>query len=245
MKILERIEKNKFFPVDRPDNKFWYDQDTKERYKHNLTTQPEDWSYRNKIIVYNTNSDGYRTKEFDKINWAKSVVIFGCSYVYGVGNAEDETISACLERIIGIPVINMGVAGSSPNFALHNSTILKIGYPVPKAVIHAWSSPYRCPYYNEKSVFHCGSWNRDINKMGQSWNSTTSNPAVNILMTARMAREMWSDKTNYYDFSIFSSTANYLNCDYIKQVDVARDLGHSGIKTNTLIAEKIAENIRL
>lgn len=244
MKILERIEKNKFFPIDKPDNKFWFDQDTKDRYKNNLKLQPKDWKYRDEIVVYNTNSDGYRTREFNKINWSKSVVIFGCSYVYGVGNTEDETISSCLEKIIGIPVINMGAPGSSPLFALHNSAILNNAYPKPKAVIHAWSSPYRCPCYLEDTIIHCGSWNNDVFKMGKLWNTTISNPVTNLLMVSMISKQMWEGKTNYYEFSMFSSTANYLKCDFIKQVDYARDLGHAGIETNTLVAEKIAENLK-
>lgn len=244
MNIIESIENNKFLPADKPDSKFWYDQDTKERYKQNLKVQPEDWIYRNKIVVYNTNSDGYRTKEFDKVNWAKSIVIFGCSYVYGVGNAEDETISYCLEQLTGIPVINMGVPGSSPTFTMHNSAILYDGYPTPKAVVCAWSSPFRCPYYVHDEVIHCGSWSN--NAMSSAWNrGSSTNPIANLLLASKIVKQIWGNKTSFYSFSMFSSTAKYINCDYIKQIDKARDLGHAGIETNKIIAKKIMESLDL
>jgi hypothetical protein len=245
MKITDRIKEGKFLPVDKPDNKFWYDQDTKERYKNNLKSQPNDWYYRNKIITYDVNSDGYRTKEFSKVNWAKSIVIFGCSQVYGVGNAEEETISGFLEEITGIPVINLGVAGSSPTFAIHNAAIFATNYPTPKALVNIWTSPYRCPYYFKDEVLHCGHWIKDVHKIGETWNYTTSHPFSNIMLNAMISREMWKNKCPYYELTSFESTSKILNCDYIKQIDYARDLGHAGKETNKIVSNKIAENIQL
>ena len=134
----------KFFSIqDRPDTIDWFDQDTKERAKKNYT--PE-WKYATKRIEYHVNSDGYRTKEWNDIHWANSIVLMGCSYVYGVGVAEDETISHQLEDKIGHPVINMGVPGSSPTFTIHNLSCLLAQYN-PKGVVIGWSGSGRAPYY--------------------------------------------------------------------------------------------------
>lgn len=245
MNIIDNLNNKNFFPIDKPTNKFWYDQDTKERYTHNLKVQPEDWNYRNKIVYYFTNSFGYRTKQFKDIDWRKCIVLFGCSYVYGVGSAEDETISGCLEQITGIPVINMGAPGSSPVFSLHNSAILSAKYPNPKAVVYGWSSQYRCPFYTKSEVTHCGNWLKDPKKMGESWNSNEEHPAVNLKMSSIISKEMWNNRTNYYEFTFFKTVADTLNCDYIKQVDYARDLGHSGKESNKIAAETIAKNLNL
>jgi hypothetical protein len=245
MKIIDNIKKGKFLPVDKPDNKFWYDPDDKIKYNENLKTQPQDWHYRKKIITYDVNSDGYRTKEFDLVNWAKTIVIFGGSNVYGVGCAEDETVPFLLEKITGIPVINLGVSGSSSTFALHNSGIFSNYYPTPKAVIHSWTSPFRCPYYMNNEVIHCGHWHDDPKGMAEKWNSTLSHPNTNILLNSIISKQMWIDKCSYYEYTLFESTSQILNCDFIQKEDDARDIEHPGRLTNNKTAEQIAKNIKL
>ena len=113
---------------DTPSGPFM-DQDTKELYKKNLRSQPDDWRYRNKLVKYTLNTHNYRTKEFNIIPWADSVVIFGCSFVFGIGAALDETIAAQLSSIIQKPVINMGAPGTSAMFSLYNSSILRKDCP--------------------------------------------------------------------------------------------------------------------
>lgn len=255
MDLIERIDKGLLLPQQEAiQDKNWFDQDTKELYQKNLKEQPEDWYYRSKKVVYNVNSEGYRSKEFKEIDWHKSIVIFGCSYVYGIGSAEDETISAFLEQITGMPVVNLGAAGSSPLFALHNSIILSEAYPIPKAVVIGWSSAYRCPYYNKYGVLHCGHWNSDKQKLTDVWCNNQVNPLINLKLTAKIFKELWNTKTNYYEFSQFNSSSNVIKCDYIQQIDKGRDLvksndgsytAHNGRETNKKIAEQIAENLNL
>jgi hypothetical protein len=150
-----------------------------------------------------------------------------------------------LEQITGIPVINMGAPGSSPTFSLHNSGILSAKYPNPKAVVYGWSSQYRCPFYTKNEVIHCGNWLKDSKKMGESWNSNEEHPAVNLKLSSIISKEMWNNRTKYYEFTFFKTVSDVLNCDYIKQVDYARDLGHSGKETNKIAAETIAKNLNL
>ena len=76
MNIIDNLNNKNFFSIDKPNNKFWYDQDTKERYIHNLKVQPEEWHYRDKIVYYLTNSFGYRTKPFKDIDWRKCIVLW-------------------------------------------------------------------------------------------------------------------------------------------------------------------------
>ena len=113
--------------------------DTKELFEENLKTQPDDWYYRTHEVKYTLNSFGYRTKEFDDIDWKESIVIFGCSNIFGIGVADEHTIPYFLEQLSGRPVINMGMGGSSIQTALHNSIILNDSeYPTPKVIIYAW-----------------------------------------------------------------------------------------------------------
>jgi len=128
------IKKKQFIPMKTFSSE-WQGTDSKELYLENLQKQPLDWYYRNNRVKYTLNSKGYRTEEFKKIDWAESVVMFGCSMVYGTGVTDEDTISHNLSKIIDRPVINMGVGGSSISFSLHNSLILNSFYPTPKAIL--------------------------------------------------------------------------------------------------------------
>lgn len=243
MDLVDIIDKERILPAPKPDSKFWHDVDNKELYKKNLKEQSEEWYYRKKIVVYTSNSDGYRTKEFKTIDWKNSVVVFGCSHVYGIGNAEDDTITAQLESIIGYPVINMGVPGSSSTFAVHNAAILSRSYPTPKAVINVWTSPFRCPYYNKDNLIHCGDWFRDSVRMSDSWNKTIQHPISVLKLNSILSKELWERRTKYYEITLFPITSENLHCDLILPVDKARDMIHYGKQTNLLVAQKIANNI--
>lgn len=255
LKLTERIENKLLLPSQEliTGTTQWFDQDTEDLYKKNLKCQPNDWYYRNKKIEYNLNSAGYRTKEFTQINWSKSIVVFGCSFVFGVGNAEEDTITGQIESITGIPTINLGSAGASSTFTVHNSVLLNESYPIPKAVVSIWPSPFRCPYYTEDRVMQCGNWNYDRFKIGYYWNVDRNHALMNLRLNAMTLRQLWQSKTSYYELSMFSTTANYLECDFIKQVDDARDVrkqdgavtAHPGKITNKLVAEKIIESLWL
>lgn len=235
-----------FFELDdRPDQTgSWFDQDSRELFKKNLKSQSSDWRYRNIKVTYRLNSMGYRTQEFDRIPWHKSIVIFGCSYVFGIGCELSGTIAAKLAELTNLPVINMGAPGSSPMFALHNSAILSAIYPKPLAIVFSWSSSQRCPLYLNDSVVHCGQWKEDISGLGKAWRRFDSHNETQLKMTRLTAQQMW-DKTKYYDFTLYPSNRKAIDCDFIKQVDTSRDLVHSGIVTNELIAKKIAESLNL
>jgi hypothetical protein len=223
----------------------WFDQDSKELFKKNLKSLPEDWKYRNKKIKYILNKDGYRTKEFKDIHWAKSIVVFGCSYVFGIGNSEDETISGHIEKLTGIPTINMGAPGSSSLFSLHNSGILSAAYPKPIGIVFGWTSPQRCPLYLKDAVVHCGNWKEDVADLGKSWRRFNHHAETSLKITRLLAQELWAC-TKYYDFTLFRTNQKAIpDCEYIKQVDYSRDCAHSGTKTNEIIAKRVAESMGL
>lgn len=97
--------------------------------------------------LYTRNSLGYRCAEFDSILWNDSIAVFGCSEVFGVSVAEDQTLTHYLSALSGKPCINLGIPGGS------NTTIslcVDFVYSVfaPRSGIVLWTSPYRYPYYS-------------------------------------------------------------------------------------------------
>jgi hypothetical protein len=242
--IVDRVKDNRFLPADSYISADYSGSDTDELFQKNLKIQPGDWLYRTKTVRYTVNDQKYRTMPFKKIDWANSVVIFGCSHTFGVGLDDRDTLSSCLSNIIDMPVINMGVGGSSIMFALHNNLILRDGYPTPKAVINVWTAYDRIVYYHNKYLTNHGSWNANQNCFTEAWVNDPANAKVHALFANKTCRIIWKD-TNYLEYSYFKETADLLKCKFMTTQDLARDMMHHGHLTNQLSAEILAKELKL
>lgn len=245
------IKKKQFIPMKNFSSD-WQGTDSKEVYQTNLQKQPLDWYYRNNRVKYTLNSKGYRTEEFKKIDWAESVVMFGCSMVYGTGVTDEDTISHNLSKIIDRPVINMGVGGSSISFALHNSLILNSFYPTPKAVIYLWTDYDRCSYYKPDKVIHYGSWNAEQGNFMDNWNLQESNAKVQAIFANMAAKQIWKDKTELVEASYFKRSCSLFNCYHLKhhpslweQDGYGRDLIHPGKEAIKRAAVELSRMLKL
>lgn len=118
--------------------------DSEEAFIENCKIQPENWYWRNTPIRYSLNSDGYRCPEWDQIDWANSILMFGCSYIFGTGVDDRQTIPSQLSLRFKRPVINLGIPGTSPMYQFMNTITLREQGIVPKAVIYSWPKSSRC-----------------------------------------------------------------------------------------------------
>ena len=194
--------------------------------------------------MYDINSESYRTIEFNDIDWADSVVIFGCSNVFGNIDDDNNTLSTQLQEMINTPVINMGVCASSMEFSFFNNMILKNNYPIPKAVVNVWTSIDRTTSYLRDKVINHGSWSPNEIYM-KAYNETHSNPEVHAIMMQLITKQSWIEKTQYYECTFFSSTAKLLNIYQQECVDRASDNMHPGQKTTYNLAIKIKKELCL
>jgi len=243
--MITRIRQNKFLPNDCYHTTEWADTDTKELFEENLRTQPEDWYYRHKSITYKNNSHGYRTKEFKDINWSNSIVVFGCSHVYGTGLDESDTISSNIEKITGINTINLGLGGTSMIYAMHNSIILREGYPRPRAVIYLWPDYSRCTEYFRHTLLNHGAHTIQPDNIMGVWNSNDYNVKVHAIFIQKNIRLLWQD-TLLYEASFFiKDTADLLKCNKLSMCDFARDMIHPGIQSAQKAAMKISKDLKL
>jgi hypothetical protein len=230
--------------------------DTDVLFNENLKTMPQDWHYRTKEVFYQLNSSGYRTKEWKDIDWKNSIVIFGCSYVFGVGLAEDETIAYHLEKLTGKNVINMGYGGGSNDLSFINCTNMINNFDYPIATIFSWTSMDRFMYFIHKNIFHpIGAWTAQKKDV---FNKFQNNIVLNLYenMTKNLnhiyminynykliLQAMLKDKTQMIDFSYLNESANIFKCDFIPMFCNARDLRHPGnldaINTAKYIYDKL------
>lgn len=209
--------------------------DSREKYKKLLDCKPENWYYRHNEVKYTLNSEGYRTKEFNEIDWKSSIVMFGCSHVFGTGNDDNFTIPILLENKIKIPVINMGINAASIKSIAHNSLSLHDSYEIPKMIIFGWTSLSRKSEYGQCDL--------DGDHTYKRLENVTDCVLTNMLLI-NMIKAIWKDKCPIYEFSFFRSTAKVIGCDYYKNIDYARDDIHYGIKSHHSISEKIYNKIK-
>jgi hypothetical protein len=222
--------------------------DSKELFEQNLITQPDDWYYRTHPVKYTLNSFGYRTKEFDDIDWKESIVMFGCSQVFGTGVTDEHTVPYFLEQLSGRPVINMGISGSSIQTALHNSIILNDSkYPTPKAVVNMLTSLARFHLYEEDSD------HRSNKKHGRTYSNLVDIVPFN-LMNIKMIRNLWKNKTIYYEGTTFeqekliNKLETEICCECLDSLEYedefARDFEHLSYMANENIAKKMYKKIK-
>lgn len=239
--------KNDFLPKGK-SNFCWPDEE--DEYKKNLTTQPIDWKYRDKEVIYTFNSHGYRVeKEFDQIDWKNSIVVFGCSMSFGQGVSDDETLPYFLGKLFNREVVNLGVPSCSNEFILDNAIRMKNKYGLPYAMIMMWTLSNRLPYYGEESLKHLGMWGNFINnELGHAdYNAIVNNLFYNksnefyrLYNITEIGRQIFADKTNYFDGSFFCETAHYGKCyDRFGFKNGARDLVHAGPEDLERIANEI------
>lgn len=245
--LIKSIKENKFLPASAHFIKpRWYDSD--ELFLENLKTQPADWYYRTAEVNYTLNSLGYRAPEFDTVNWEDSVVIFGCSQCFGIGVDDADTLSAQLSKLIGKPVINMGISGAATMLSFHNSIILKNICAKPLAVIQMWSHHDRAVYYGYETgsagIMNCGIWNYEIFPYTRAWLDDLTHSKTHALFASMASKHLWSN-TKFYEFSLFEETANAINCDYPAIIggEYGRDLLHHGRNTNKILANQIAKKL--
>lgn len=243
--ISRYINKNNFLPNPGFASADWAGPDTSEEYKKNLKIQPEDWFYRTAKIKYKLNKNLYRADEFKNIDWANSVVVFGCSHIFGVGVDDAHTIPKFLSDKINMPVINMGIGGVSNSYILYNSTILAEGYPAPKAIIHCWTGMHRTTYFNNYYLVSFGSWISDSPYYNE-WLKSDQHAKVETLMASKISRQIWKDRAPYYECSHFDDTVKLLKCDMPQKrlfTDKARDMMHFGPHACEHIAGNISKKI--
>lgn len=221
-------------------------------FEKNLKVMPEDWHYRNKKIVYNVNSSGYRTYEWKNIDWKSSIVIFGCSNTFGTGLAEDETISHCLENLTNRQVINLGFPSGSNELIIQNSTSLIENFDTPYAVVINWSTPDRFRHFTRQKYIDVGPWNIDRNKNTPDYIHELFkyhildefNLQARNFYLGRIASAIWKNRCKYISFSYFGISAHYTRADAFFEIDnKARDCIHPGVDNSREVAEYILKRL--
>lgn len=209
--------------------------DTEKFYKKNKKKFGKEWYFFDKKISYVLNEQNFRSRSFEEVKWEDSIVLIGCSNVKGTGHAIEDTIGYRLEKILNIPVVNLGISGAGIDLACWNSLILYEHYPTPKAVVHIWSGLDRYTEYDGKNP-KLFTVNKNNYCLKHNWDERSK-------LYIKSDNMLWKNKTIYYQATMMLHTAKNLSVDFYDQIDNARDLCHPGVESYKLAAQGIAENL--
>ena len=229
----------------KPGIYYWAHGDNPENFEANKKIAGADWKYHTKEVKYTLNSSGYRTPEWNEINWKESIVLLGGSDLYGIGISDEETICHHLEKLSGRPVINLGIPGGSNDLMVYNSTKILECFESPYAVISVWTVPSRFAYFDGDRLHHAGAWDSEHeSNVADLWRAMYENQYHECSISHREAlaiKHLWQGRSKYISISFVDSN---IECE--KRFDSnfgARDFIHSDESVNIEAAKYLHERL--
>jgi hypothetical protein len=242
--IFPKYLKNKEHPfhvrIHPTDYENFCGYDSEERFKENLKIMPLDWKYRTKEVKYRYNSSGYRTYEWKDIDWKNAIVVLGCSIVFGVGLAEDETMCHQIEKMTGRQTINLGYGGGSNDIIVSNCASLINTFGAPYAVVIGWTSPDRFTFYNKIHHIDVGKWFNQIRNVKKMYDLNVDNE-YHLMIKSHYMKEyikaLFLNRTKFIDFTFFKSISLANEAIFFETNSLARDLAHPSQENNYEVAQ--------
>jgi hypothetical protein len=195
---------------------------------------------------YGVNSQGYRCPEFEAIDWRNSILIFGCSHVFGIGLEDHETVANQLSLLLNTPVINLGQGGTSSTFQWINSTILRKFRINPKAVIYIWPEDSRQTIFYSNDVYKTNSvgfWSvgdkPDYTQLGIGLVLDPYHAKTIAKYQRDNVNVLWNCPVLHFSFTQETDDVTQLK----GMLDIARDGFHSGPISNKSWAKVIASKL--
>jgi len=124
-----------------------------DSYKNFIKNQPP--NYTEDSIIYDFNSHGFRTREFELNSNKKNVLFLGCSHTMGVGLRETEGWVHYVSQIFDkteYNCYNLGIGGGSSDTVARLLTN-SIDYIHPTVVFIFWPSPARFEKYYQNRQY--------------------------------------------------------------------------------------------
>lgn len=121
--------------------------DSEELFQLNSQRRGPGWPWHTQRVVYHLNSEGYRAPEWSLCDWSKGWVLFGCSWAFGIGVSEDQTLGHYLSDQLRQPVINVSQGGSSIRWTCDQLTqLLRQGCEITRICV-VWTEVSRWPFW--------------------------------------------------------------------------------------------------
>ena len=252
---LVKLYQNKIFGSGYTDPEFsLIGADSKNHFEEHLRTQPADWEYRTKQVLYTRNRLGHRCKELDTLN-DDFILFIGCSLTEGVGVALEDTFTYKLAQDLGLDYYNLGLAGSgadllSENLSMWFANIKKI----PQLVVIQWPAPNRHYQWFADGLTPVGAWidvRNDI--VSDEVKRATKYDFVNDKIIKNFVTACDAGYFEHFSNVLRTTILNFLDCVGVKYIeftdneipklDVGRDLIHPGTKSNSALSNWLRSKV--
>jgi hypothetical protein len=218
------------FLRDQPLITPYFNTDTRDAYVKNIAKDPAfRAAWLGRSVTYRLNTDHYRCPEWHSVDWNNSILMLGCSFTFGVGLDDLQTIGHNLSSIMGTPVINLGQPASSWTFQWINTVRLISAGACPRAVIYIWPDVSRYTRMLDSRLAQAtGSWN--VQGLGLEYLRDTDHARAMSGEILACVRALWSCPQLHYTWSTLVDPEWALP-QLTAPIDRARDLMHPGPET--------------
>lgn len=221
--------------------------DDQERFEELLQTMPQDWIYRTQEVTYCYNKYGHRCKELEDINLDNYILFTGCSHTEGVGLKLEDTFPYKVAEALNCDYYNFGMAATGIDVLEYNlTTWLSKIKKKPKHIVIQWPdhSRFTALFPGYKNILPSGTWSEDSETLRFIASAEQSGFVhARKMISYNMIRSMTDTPILDVQFASLDSWSNA--CVWLKKIDLARDMCHSGIKSHAEITENILKHISI
>lgn len=201
-------------------------------------------------IYYKGNSAGYRTKEWNDIDWNNCVVFLGDSATYGHGSAEVHTIPSIVQTVTGLECVNLSIPGASSELLINISCVI-INEVSPKKVVLGHPSMPRI-WDPIGSTGNLGPWLEyntgfapESYELYNCWTKVKTRLTHKCVTNTLTLRTLWRS-TDLIQWAWDKEVAELINVPYYKYFghtaeNLSRDGYHANKNIHTIIAEEIVK----
>lgn len=217
--------------------------DSYENYQKNLKTQPYNWLYRKKIVTYERNKFGHRSKDLENLSPGYGLFT-GCSITFGSAVTLEDSYPFKASKKLGVDYYNLAVEGSGPDLLVYNlMSWLQHVTLKPSFIILQWPESSRFFIeYSSDSVKLLGPW---VYSLTDFFNNKDREIFTNALKSG-MLEHFYKVLRHNTICSIknLGIPTIELETSKINIKDTGRDLQHPGIETHTTIANYCISSLK-
>jgi hypothetical protein len=235
-----------FIGEDKPDVVLdFLGGDSEELLVEHLKTQPDDWYYRTNSLTYNINHLGHRCKNINEIDLDNYILFAGCSHTAGIGLELEKTYPYIVSKKIGVDYYNLALGATGIDTVEYNvlSWLFTISKP-PKAIVLQLPDHSRFLNKNENydRLLPYGSWTADsncskfiVNAEDSGFFNARKKLALSLIESVAKCpvhKIVYGNQSGYDIKSL-----------YMRGIDKARDMSHSGIQSHQEFSEVLVSAI--
>lgn len=215
----------------------WLPMDTEELFNENLKKRKSElqtYGWIDHKFIYKFNSEGFRSDEFSE---EQGIVFLGCSHTMGIGIPYENTWPYLVSKSFNKKCYNLSIGGSS------NDTAFRLAH-------------HYLPLLNSKTVVFLSTYSHRLELIRQQREILQFfGPGTSPIKNCKFYDTWLSNDTNMEANKLKNILAINMICtnlgikficvdqSIMKNLDLARDLAHRGIKSNIELSQHICNLI--